>query len=523
MPFCFFYLRTVSGDLFHKIILVGKPFITILRNGKMMESGIGFTRHYALRNEFDKGKRSIRPLELAKLAPDAQIEAYAYVYETKWENGRDALVKTKPVNLQSFKEQLRKNILMALATAPFPIDSKQLRGDAVACADCPERTGANVLFAELAEDDLCLNKKCFGAKTRNFVRIERRHTAEAALLEKARNKYSEQIGTAEAAAEAVRTDSHKYQAAAHKISVLKGQLGEIEKFGVESPFAKAGAVEIAKATEKVVLLTDSYCDAEGGVLTTEQYHPITTKGDHCAFSETGVYAKGELTDKRQLICRRQDCKKHFRSSSSSQNTPPTTDERLARKNELFEIRAGNITRLKVLEATSAEIEPAKFWTNPVFQRLICAVLVELTGGFSTSHLIEQTTEILGINSNELTPDTQTYQTDANVLGIYDRMAERDDAHLTAKLTYLLTVASFGENRHEGTLRHGAVEFLVDLFGTDHAALDAAARVELCALHPNYKKFRLEAEEFQRKLAQTNPDVKAELLPPVFFRPVKKVI
>ena len=39
---------------------LGKQSITILRGGKMTERGIGFTRLYALRSEFDRANASIQ-------------------------------------------------------------------------------------------------------------------------------------------------------------------------------------------------------------------------------------------------------------------------------------------------------------------------------------------------------------------------------------------------------------------------------------------------------------------------------
>ena len=62
----------------------------------------------------------------------------------------------------------------------------------------------------------------------------------------------------------------------------------------------------------------------------------------------------------------------------------------------------------------------------------------------------------------------------------------------------------------------AVEFLVELFGTDHARMDAESRVELCRTRPDYKKFLPAAEAFQKQLEAAKPEDRASLEPPIFF-------
>ena len=56
MPFCFCYLRAVSGGLFPKIFRTGKRFI-ILPNGKMTAPGIGFTRLVRAQERIRQGKK----------------------------------------------------------------------------------------------------------------------------------------------------------------------------------------------------------------------------------------------------------------------------------------------------------------------------------------------------------------------------------------------------------------------------------------------------------------------------------
>ena len=106
---------------------------------------------------------------LSRYPPTAQkqiVEAgYAYKY-----NDRDE----KPTSYQDFKWQVEQNILRNLATAPFDTDDPRLHVRGLVCGDCPERTGYDgQLFPELAADDSCLNKSCFGVKTNTHLRIQR--------------------------------------------------------------------------------------------------------------------------------------------------------------------------------------------------------------------------------------------------------------------------------------------------------------------------------------------------------------
>jgi hypothetical protein len=63
MPFCFFYLRVVSGDLYQEIIPLGKLFITILPNGNGTELGFACTKLCVLKKESVKVETNIQRLE----------------------------------------------------------------------------------------------------------------------------------------------------------------------------------------------------------------------------------------------------------------------------------------------------------------------------------------------------------------------------------------------------------------------------------------------------------------------------
>ena len=455
-------------------------------------------------------------LELAKLSPESQEAAYQYCYQTEYENGQYQPIKTKPVNLSTFKEKVRQFVMMALDKAPFPLDEEGLSDLNPACVRCPERSGANVLFAELAEEDLCLNKTCFQKKITNFVHIQRTRTAEKILVEQAKSDYAVKIAEAKTAEKGKKGE--EFQIAAHRTGVLEGQLNEIEKFGAKCQFAKIDEKAIASAAERVLLLSASYYSGNKQLLGTDGYTAINSRGANCKYSETGVYGDGANIGKQQLFCRHKECKKHRRTSSSSSSTASTQtpEERINRKNELFEIRAAEKTRLKVITETASRIDDKELWSNPTFQRLICACLIELSNHHTNDHRLKQSAEILGISYKDVLPEKSAYVTDSDIMTIHDRLADRCDPDFVARLTYLLTVASFGENRYEGKVSQETVESLVELFGCDRAAMDAESRVELCRERPDYKKFLLDAEAYQKQLGAAKPEDRALIEPPVFF-------
>jgi ParB/RepB/Spo0J family partition protein len=64
------------------------------------------------------------------------------------------------------KKWIESNVLLQLAAVPWRLDDKNLVPEAGACVTCPKRSGSNTaLFGDLtAENDVCLDPKCFGAK-----------------------------------------------------------------------------------------------------------------------------------------------------------------------------------------------------------------------------------------------------------------------------------------------------------------------------------------------------------------------
>jgi ParB family chromosome partitioning protein len=109
-------------------------------------------------------------LLLARLQPEHQPEALAGCYQEPYVNGGNSKRILLPV--RHLQQWIERNILLELATAPFPKDDAQLVPEAGSCLDCPKRTGHNtLLFAELGDNhpDSCSDPKCFQTKIDSFV------------------------------------------------------------------------------------------------------------------------------------------------------------------------------------------------------------------------------------------------------------------------------------------------------------------------------------------------------------------
>ena len=109
-------------------------------------------------------------LLLAKLQPAQQEEALKACYQEQFNSGN----KTKRILLpvRQLQTWIEHNILLELASAPFPKEDAQLLPEAGSCVDCPKRTGHNtLLFAEIGagQPDSCSDPKCYSAKVEKFV------------------------------------------------------------------------------------------------------------------------------------------------------------------------------------------------------------------------------------------------------------------------------------------------------------------------------------------------------------------
>ena len=452
-------------------------------------------------------------LELAKYSEDVQTRAYGSCFQTAWQDDERVQVKSKPVNVRDLRETIQEKVLLNLKHAPFSLSSETLNPVKGACVNCPTRTGAdNLLFPEMAdEDDFCMVGECYQTKLVAHVEIQRREIAQEKAIEKVEKQYEAKIEKAEKDCE----EAADKQVAGAKFHRLKAELKEVKKFGADSDFALIDKKAIEKQADKVVLMSADYYSNQEGIIASQDYKEIKNSKERCAFYEKGVFADGKRVGQKQEICRNKKCEKHHASSSySNSGNKKSGDELKARYFELYNIRTNELTRQKVFAAGAEKFgDESSIWTNEVFQDLILSVLIEYSSNHSSDHRIELVGELLEIDTKSIVKGSWAWQTDEEVFAINDKI-KKLDSKLKQKFLFLLTIASFGENKGESSkISQESVKFLADNLEINLPLLDAEARVETCETKPSYKKFKSVAENY---LKDVKNGKKKKLVPPNYW-------
>jgi ParB family chromosome partitioning protein len=138
---------------------VGKNLVYVAARLKLVDLAPAVVEAFA-KDEIGVG----HALLLAKLQPEQQEEALAACYQEQYTNGSKGKCILLPV--RHLQQWIEHNILLELASAPFSTEDAALVSEAGACAECPKRTGHNVLLFEgiAAQHDSCADPKCYAAK-----------------------------------------------------------------------------------------------------------------------------------------------------------------------------------------------------------------------------------------------------------------------------------------------------------------------------------------------------------------------
>ncbi|MBA3712358.1 MAG: ParB/RepB/Spo0J family partition protein [Pyrinomonadaceae bacterium] len=269
-------------------------------------------RRLALTNLIEEAQTDFRQeritlahaLEICRLSPEIQTPALAACYERKhvW-NGREQTHtqvpdKEKPArHVRYLQDWIQQNVHLNLHKAPFKMDDTRLREDGLTCLLCPQRTGFNVgLFADVKNNDTCLNPACFRTKLQTFVQI------------------------------------------------TKTELDV--KANAPTPYISTYYSRDTRAQFE-------------DVLTQPQYQLLEKKVDRCEYAERAIYVDGAEVGHVRWICREKTCKDHLgryyigstsngSSSASNTSTRGTVESRSKRKQELFDIRVDEIARKRVM-------------------------------------------------------------------------------------------------------------------------------------------------------------------------------
>lgn len=416
--------------------------------------------HVALRLELNKlipeAKQDLRDgfLEpkvaerIASFPENQQREIYNFAFETEWVKNKQQPVKSKPVSLRALNDRIASNIVLDLAFAPFSTGSRELRADGQTCGDCKQRTGAEtLLFKDLndAKKDLCMEKSCYMGKAKKHIELV-------------------------------------------QISVAR------EIVAKRLPKAKKGEVvpeitdkQIKAELSKVPFISTAYWENPSeNVLGANRYAEIKKAKEACEFAVKGVFVKGDRVGKTALIClSTTGCQKHHYSYRSSQaNNVKSGDDFKKNRQQLFDLRADQFTRRKVIsQGVELFDENKTVWEDKKLRGLMLASMLQSVG-YNDRHRRKMICEILNLEEKSLEYDSYG-ATDVKIYEIYAKVSVLSEA-VQSKLFFLLTVGSFGENENESrSVKQTCVEDLAEHLNINYNLLGAEARVDLCAAR--YKK------------------------------------
>lgn len=410
---------------------------------------------------------------IASFPENQQQEIYNFAFETEWVKNKQTAVKNKPVSLRALNDRIASNIVLDLAFAPFSTASKELRADGLACGDCKERTGAEtLLFKDLndAKKDLCMAKSCYLGKTKKHIELV-------------------QISVAR--------------------EIVAKRMPKVKK-GETSP--EITDKQIKAELPKVPFISTSYWENPSEtVLGTNRYAEIKKTKDACEFAVKGVFVKGDRVGKTALIClSTSGCQKHHYSyKSGSTANVKSGDDFKKNRQQLFDLRADQFTRRKVI-SQSVELfdENKTVWSDVKLRGLMLASMLQ-TVGYNDRHRRKLICEVLNLEEKTLEYDSYG-ATDVKIFEIYEKVSLLSEA-VQSKLFFLLTVGSFGENENESrSIKQTHVEFLAEHLGINYNLLEAEARVDLCAAR--YKKQLPDAKAHLEKAQNSTEPIN----PPSFF-------
>ncbi len=319
---------------------------------------------------------------------------------------------------------IQQNFLRRLDAAPFPKKSTELRPDGLACVVCPERTSVHQkLFADGYDSkDQCLNPTCWNEKVTNFVQIQRMTVA--------------------------LPDRDK------SIGLTAADLD---------------------AMEAVPKLTDRYiygANPEGFI--SLPYNNELKSKDACKHAETGVIIDGNRISQVAYFCRGGSCKVHGSRSSSNSANEPTAEEksetRQKRKEELIDIRVGEVVRRRVLKAAAEKFAE----TFEISEALSEDLLSQLSAWMRVNGNHEHTDRVVYPVLDEWAGDAVTRQYFSHD---HEELAKHFDELTRKRMVFMYLNASHGAMYYDSYASQFQIRKIADQYGVDYQLIDAEERLQ----------------------------------------------
>lgn len=294
-------------------------------------------------------------MEICKFRPEQQLQVLNQAYNKSWPAKKPK--KEELRTLAVFKQQVREQVLLSLSAAKFDTKSTELRPDGLACAQCPERTGAaGELFAEFHDkkNDRCLNVACFQAKTIRHFHLKREK-------ESAKQIKAGKLAPGELIPAILYYgyDTKQYE----------------KQFGIK------------------------------GVITDKVYRRNYDEKDLCEFAEAAIHVESQNFCKIWYICRSPKCKTHKSSSSSSSLSPSpekAAAEKAKRNQDILDVKVQEPIRAVVIKQAALTFNAENRLVNN--EEWFVRLLVKIREGLDSRNR-QMIDEILGDKKpDELTPD-----------------------------------------------------------------------------------------------------------------------
>lgn len=145
---------------------VGKSSSYIYQRMKLAEL-IQSAQHFFQNNVINAGHAIL----IARLSPKEQAEVVGED-GLLWDNYYDK-DDPHPISVRALAREIRNDLYLDLAKAPWKQNDTKLVPAAGACAACPKRSGANPsLFSDIKEKNICTDRKCYNLKLEAFIARE---------------------------------------------------------------------------------------------------------------------------------------------------------------------------------------------------------------------------------------------------------------------------------------------------------------------------------------------------------------
>ena len=207
-----------------------------------------------------------------------------------------------------------------------------------------------------------------------------------------------------------------------------------------APAAVEKAVETAAALMVIdVPLLTAGNEVRDGYLGWRDFQEIREKKG-CEYAEVGIWADGSRVGQRARICRRQECRQHWRKETETAAKKGGVTAR--RKQELFDLRVADRTRLRVFgEGQQAFNEAAWPYADGELLNLLLARLYSLTPD-KDREVIQR---LAGREGKKMF-DYDGTTGDKRLLSRAKRIGKLTEAE-RSRLLFLLIAAPLGENHY----------------------------------------------------------------------------